>query len=369
MRTDRANFAVMTATLGSDQSEPQASEESRAASPFMRFLLWPNLLSLDAPIIAVVWAKLFTVHVGYSKLFAGVMPMLFCSVWFIYLLDRLIDTGPWRKSIPRTLRHQFYRKHWIQLLLLSLVPLGFIARYALGEAFGAFYSVPVSLLHSGGALSAIVVAYFLLGIAGSINRIATSIILGILGCLVLVILLLLQLPTILIVAFLVATLFTVAMSLFSEAGNAAVVPKEILCGIIFAVGTTMPVYWHMSDAPLLPVEMINFDVLAFAALCTVNCIAISVWEKNADCGSDPRAIAQYFPEAEIILPKLCLAMLTFAAINGLLDPGSWLVQTPIALSALTLLVTHRNRDRMDPNALRIAADASLLWPLCFIPLA
>ena len=107
MRADRGNFAGMTATLGSDQSESHASDGTpRPATPFVRILLLPNLLSLDAPLIAIIWAKLFTTAIGYSQLFPGVMPMLFCSVWFIYLTDRLIDTGPWKRSVPHPRQNQ-----------------------------------------------------------------------------------------------------------------------------------------------------------------------------------------------------------------------------------------------------------------------
>jgi hypothetical protein len=74
--------------------------------------LWPNLLSLDAPVVAVLWqilfARCFQVPVnGLAAL------LLLFTVWLIYAADRTLDA--WRGN-GHSPRHEFYRRHWRELL-------------------------------------------------------------------------------------------------------------------------------------------------------------------------------------------------------------------------------------------------------------
>lgn len=66
--------------------------------------LWPNVLSLDAPLVAVAWQRYFT-HVSW-----GASVALFCAVWVVYITDRLLDA---RRSptVVSTFRHAFYKEH------------------------------------------------------------------------------------------------------------------------------------------------------------------------------------------------------------------------------------------------------------------
>jgi hypothetical protein len=73
-----------------------------------RVWLWPNLLSLDAPLVALVWQVLFVrcLH-GTAGVTEGVM--LGLAVWLIYAADRMLDA--WRGA-GTALRHGFYGKYW-----------------------------------------------------------------------------------------------------------------------------------------------------------------------------------------------------------------------------------------------------------------
>ncbi len=55
-----------------------------------RLWLWPNLLSLDAPIVAVLWQILFArcFQVPVDALAAL---LLLLTVWLIYAADRTLD--------------------------------------------------------------------------------------------------------------------------------------------------------------------------------------------------------------------------------------------------------------------------------------
>lgn len=71
--------------------------------------LWPNVLSLDAPLIAVAWQALLAETSGTPLRPVGRV-ILFLTVWLIYVVDRLLDARrPAAGQEPE--RHQFYRRH------------------------------------------------------------------------------------------------------------------------------------------------------------------------------------------------------------------------------------------------------------------
>jgi hypothetical protein len=71
--------------------------------------LWPNLLSLDAPIVALVWQDLAARSFG-NPLHLPARVVLLLTVWAIYLADRLLDIRSSRR-LPETARHGFSRRH------------------------------------------------------------------------------------------------------------------------------------------------------------------------------------------------------------------------------------------------------------------
>jgi len=83
------------------------------------FWLWPTALSLDAPVVAILWQSLLARSVAVTlNQFEPVA--LGLAVWLIYIVDHLIDTakpatGEWEP--PRKL---FYRSHWGAGLGLAL---------------------------------------------------------------------------------------------------------------------------------------------------------------------------------------------------------------------------------------------------------
>jgi hypothetical protein len=78
--------------------------------------LWPNLLSLDAPIVAALWQGFLAYRFSIPLRPAGSL-VLALTVWAIYLLDRLLDAR--RPPVPaEPARHRFYRRHsnWMAAL-------------------------------------------------------------------------------------------------------------------------------------------------------------------------------------------------------------------------------------------------------------
>lgn len=71
--------------------------------------LWLNLLSLDAPLVALVWQD-FLARCYPTALHIPGRAVLGLTVWAIYLADRLIDVSH-PASAAESMRHRFYRRH------------------------------------------------------------------------------------------------------------------------------------------------------------------------------------------------------------------------------------------------------------------
>jgi len=115
-----------------------------------RFWLWPNLLSLDAPVVALLWQILFArcFHADVSPAAAA---LLMLAVWLIYAADRVFDARG-ESKLPR---HEFYRRNW-----RALAPV-----WSAGLAIGAWLAwtrLPVMLFERGLLLLAAVALYFAL---------------------------------------------------------------------------------------------------------------------------------------------------------------------------------------------------------------
>jgi hypothetical protein len=112
--------------------------------------LWPNLLSLDAPLVAVLWQVLFVRCFHAQEAFAPAV-LLVSAVWLIYSADRLLDV--WRGCGHRP-RHDFCRRYWRGLLPVWA---GVLA----ATAWLAWTALPEALFNRGLSLLAVVAVYFL----------------------------------------------------------------------------------------------------------------------------------------------------------------------------------------------------------------
>ena len=70
---------------------------------------WPNILSLDAPLIAALWQSLFARVFGAALGWPYAL-LLAAAVWLIYSADRWLD-GRSLGAAARTRRHRFYARH------------------------------------------------------------------------------------------------------------------------------------------------------------------------------------------------------------------------------------------------------------------
>jgi hypothetical protein len=113
---------------------------------------WPQKVSLEAPLIAVVWlAALAKVHglVLMPEIYLGLGLM----VWGIYLVERIMDARRWDVAVPWTARHAFCVRHRKFLIWLGLPILAGIVVWL------ALYRMPVWLFEHCRMIGSLVVAY------------------------------------------------------------------------------------------------------------------------------------------------------------------------------------------------------------------
>jgi hypothetical protein len=180
--------------------------------------LWPNVLSLDAPIVAVLWQGFLSHRFDIPLRPAGRLA-LGLTVWAIYLLDRLLDV---RKPAPANCaggepaRHRFYRRHSNTMAALLMVVL-------VADAAVALLGLRPAILREG-----------LIPLAGVL----------------------------------------LYMLAFHLSRGRVRIPKEIAASILFTAGTFVAAW------AALPCVELLWAGLAFFILCLANMIAIEAWERR-----------------------------------------------------------------------------------------
>ena len=291
-----------------DDSATGVSEENRKP-----WWLYPNLLSLDAPLVALAWLYVFGkawglgYHPWYSYACLGLV------VWSIYIFDRLLDVSmlsatPERLE-PRHRFHQVHRKWLVGLLALAMVGATFILLTELPRA---------------------IFSYLLMG------------------------------------SILVAAFFGLSM-LASENKEEVGLSKNLMAGIAFAYGTAMTAHVYASglSSQIFSLEyrgvmglMLSREFICFAVLCMLNIAAIDFWE-HAKRSDDEEVKAS--DELTVLLPLIALALaaIIFALQQSHMRPFYYAILTGVAL----LYLLNRRRSQISMDALRVLADVTLLAPV------
>ncbi len=265
--------------------------------------LYPNLLSLDAPLVAVAWLYIFAKTWRVVYLPTSTYISLALVVWVIYVTDRLLDASMNGFSSDRLeARHDFHRKHQKVFRTLAMLA-GLVA---------------LILVVTG--LATKIYGYAMFG------------------------------------GLLVAGFFT--LSVFSSHGpNDIPYTKNVLAGFSFAYGTSMLAYAYtgFESQDLLK----SPELICFAVLCILNISAIDLWE-HANRTADLEVKATNELALTLPLTLLGAASLIFA----LKDPD--LTTRPFFYAILTgaalLQMLNRSRGKFSMDALRVLADAALVAP-------
>ena len=237
-------------------------------------LLWLNLLCLDAPLVAIAWLGLFA-QTFRVPLQIGNCLALFLTAWLIYLADRLADTLALKPNLPRSLRQEFCLRHreiWITTVAL-------IAGF---DAYVIWRTTAVETFLVGAIIGALAVIYLVLNHPlGLIWR---------------------SLPA-----------------------------KELAIGILFAAGVMVALLPHVQLSPTFVIA-----VLTFAALCSLNCISIAVWERALDQVQGKVSIATRHPAVARSVGNVCLILAAVALGLAIVIRGRAPVFACISAGALLL---------------------------------
>lgn len=267
--------------------------------------VWLNLVCLDAPIVAVVWLWLCA-RTFHSPLHLGNAVALFLTAWLIYLADRLADASALKAGSARSLRQEFCLRHreiWISaLLLISGFDLYVIWR---SLAAGTFFA---------GALVGILALIYL-----ALNH-----------------------PQGLIWRALPA--------------------KEIVLGLLFTAGTLVAL---LPAGPPATAPFIGCG-LAFAALCSLNCISIACFERQLDQAQGKVSIATGHPGLARQMSRFCLALALASFTMAIVYRPAAPIFGCVGASALLLALLNILPGTIDGDQRTALADLVLLTPV--IPL-
>ena len=303
--------------------------------------LWPNLLSLDAPIVAVAWLYMFARawqvnYMGWESYLA-----LGLAVWVVYVLDRLLDH---RLRVPQDpligARHHFHNRFRVLLISGVVAAIGVIA-------WVVFKVLP----------SEIIIDY-----SNGQRKIFFDVLFSYAG----------------IGVMLVLLFFSMVMA----SSDQAEVPymRNLVAGLAFGYGTAIMAHVHLPTrgvGDLLPSlngaggSSVAWEVAAFCILCVLNITAIHLWEHSRH-SDDPEVKAA----DEMVLTVLLTILAGFAMVFAYRDNPGLFKELPVGaseqrrpfficilVSAALLQVLNRTRKRFSLDALRSLADMALVAPL------
>jgi hypothetical protein len=295
----------------------RSDEIGRAELAAAPWWLWWNVLSLDAPMVAVAWALVFAKSASV-ELPGAEMAALGLVVWLIYTVDRLLDG----QAAPA------------ESLVTTTLP----------DRDGAF-GPPLRQRHVFHRIHARSIAWVATGVAAFTGILIAS-----------------QIGEIVLQLAMPVGLVLVLYMAWVHLGRGQVMarlPKEVAVGAVFAAGVALPAWSRLATRRW---EFFLLGIL-FAAVCTLNCVAIDEWEnlRERDFGGYRRSLAaKDFGSGKFAVAlAICAALMTpvirlrgeFSAIGA-----------AIAVSALLILLLDLMRERISADALRVLVDVALLAP-------
>lgn len=263
--------------------------------------LYPNLLSLDAPAVALAWLHIFAVT---WKLFVPwqAYAALGLAVWVIYMADRLLDVSVAEATgAPLEARHHFHQKHrrWFSLAIGAAL---------LTAAFLVVTNLPMAIYRN-----------------------------------------------LLIGGVLVGGFFGLSLVSSREESDSPLM-KNIIAGFTFAYGTAMVAHIYRPELRFMDLMQAP-EFLLFAVLCVLNISAIDVWEHSARSEDEEVKASD---EISLTLPIMLLA--GAAIFLALRDENDRSFYYAILVSTGLLYVLNRRRHTLSRPALRTLADVTLIIP-------
>jgi len=270
--------------------------------------IWPNLLGIDAPAVAVLWQYFFACNFSIKIPFSNYLTLFFV-VWVIYSVDRLLDARMLKRPDGASVRHLFYLRNYRIASALT-------AFLTILTAFFCLYFLPMELIKTGSFVGAFVVVYLL-------------------------------------------------HQIWAKGLMMMIIPKEVFIGMVFAVGSTLT--GHTWSGDFFPGAFFSPSVIIFGVLCSINCIAISVWERSHDVKNDPNAIPQLLPIVVKLFPAIACTVFISLLVYSFMHHDH--VGFPIFMASgigcgfITALSFFDGK--VSSQFLRIAADMAVMIPALF----
>lgn len=324
----------------------EATPASQSApAPSTPWWLWFHVLSLEAPLVAVLWQRALAYAHGI-RLTPLLDVGLALACWVIYVIDRTLDTFSVKAGAPLDLRHAFYQRHRC-ILMGGVIPPALITL-----VWMALYVIPEGILWQSVGLS-LLVALYLASWSAKGSRISRDIFTSLAG--LGGIMLITRMPMLAGYRFTLCLIVVAVMALAflrqMEIRMGDMLPKEMTAALLFAMGcTTSTRFLSMPESLLEPI----LECLLLALLFACNLHGISCRENEASGRNHP---------------PLVLATLTFTlGVLWLIEFGllEHVLQGParVALAALVLhSLVHGARQRISADAYRVLADLALILPL------
>ncbi len=259
--------------------------------------MYPNLLSLDAPLVAVTWMFVFknVWDVNYIESWAVVVLALI--VWAIYASDRLLDQYL-HKEHNDSPRHQFHKRH---------------QRYF---KIGIYAALVCSLILS----------LFFLQWSIILSAIAPA----------------------------VAASGFFLMSIFSPPKQGISYTKNLLAGFAFAWGVGAGLIGLIPQLHFMQM-LFSAEMLCFGMLCVINITAVDLWmKKSGDADPD-------IDEWALTLPLTILAGFAILYMRFRSHELSKPFYEATLVAAGLMYVLNRIRHKFSPDLMRVLADVVLLF--------
>lgn len=308
--------------------------------------LWPHVLSLEAPLVAVLWQHVLA-HAHGIRLTPMLDAGLALACWLIYVIDRTLDTFPASSSGGLDARHTFYRRHR-RVLMLLMIP----AASWLGWA--AVYVIPEGVLWQAVGL-ALLVALYLASWAAQGSRVSRDLFISGAGLGAIVLITRMPAPAgfRFTLCLLVLGVMVLAFLRQLDLRLGHLLPKEFTAALLFAMGcSTSTRFLTMPETITEP--LLEGGLLALLFACNLH--GISCHEKSSFRGHVP-----------LVLGTLVFTLSILWMIEGGLLEHALRPLAHAALGAIVLhSVAHRIGRRLSADAYRVLADLALILP---VPLA
>jgi hypothetical protein len=251
--------------------------------------------------VSVAWLWLFA-RTFHTPVDPANCAALFLTAWLIYLVDRLADSYSLPDGGPRSMRHEFclnHRQVWI----------GGLAVIAIVDAYLIWWNLAAETFLAGAVIGTFALIYLVLN--------------------------------------------------HSLGGAWRPLPlKEPAIGFLFASGTLVALF---AVRPITASLVISG--IAFAWLCTLNCISIAFWERELDEKQRKVSFATRYPDLHQHLGKLAVAFALGSGLAAIIWREAAPVLVCVCASSLLLASLDAFRGRIGRDQRTALADLVLLTPL------